>query len=89
MINCTIFSEVKHKEIISNLKNNPELPFSNVLPKKEIIQKMEDLTYRERIFTPDVTLLAFLSQVMDDDQSQQAAVAKIIATNPFLVSIFT
>ena len=80
MVNCTILSPVIRKKIVSDLKNSTELPFGNVLTKEEINLKMQDLTFRERIFTPDVTLLAFLSQVMSDDQSQQAAVAKVIAT---------
>lgn len=80
MVNCTILSPVIRKKIISNLKSSTELPFGDVLTKEEINLKMQDLTFRERIFTPDVTLLAFLSQVMSDDQSQQAAVAKVIAT---------
>ena len=32
------------------------------------------------MFTPSVSLWAFLSQVMDDDQYQQAAVSRVIAT---------
>ena len=80
MVNCTILSPVIRKKIISDLKNSPELPFGNLLSKDGINQKMQNLTFRDRIFTPDVTLLAFLSQVMNDDQSQQAAVAKVIAT---------
>ena len=80
MANCTILSPVIRKKIISDLKSSPELPFGNVLSKEEINRKMQNLTFRERVFTPDVTLLAFLSQVMSDDQSQQAAVAKVIAT---------
>ncbi len=40
---------------------------------------MEIVGSRERHFTPEVTMWAFLSQVMDDDQSQQAAVSRVIA----------
>ena len=80
MMNCTIFPQTNYKEIVSDLKNSPELPFSNVLSIKEISKKMQEVSYRERIFTPEITLLAFLSQVMDDDHSQQAAVTKVIAT---------
>jgi len=79
-MNCTIFPQTNYKEIVSDLKNSPELPFSNVLSIKEISKKMQEVSYRERIFTPEITLLAFLSQVMDDDHSQQAAVTKVIAT---------
>ena len=80
MANYNIFSNTTKEEIISNLKNSVELPFKEILAKEDIKQMMqESVSYRERIFTPDVTLWAFLSQVMDEDQSQQAAVARVIA----------
>lgn len=80
MANYNIFSNATKEEIISNLKNSVELPFKEILAKEDIKQMMqESVSYRERIFTPDVTLWAFLSQVMDEDQSQQAAVARVIA----------
>lgn len=79
MINCTIFSPETCKKIVDEISNSKELPFGNELFTEEIKQEMQSLTYRERVYTPEVTVLAFLSQVMDDDHSQQAAVAKIIA----------
>ena len=79
MMNCTIFTPVAQKEITSTLKNGGGLSFSAIIPKEDINRNMPQLNYRERIFTPDVTLWAFLSQVMDDDQSQQATVARVIA----------
>lgn len=78
-MNFTICSPVKDKEVINDLKSNPELPFSKVLTAEEINKKMQDLKYRDRIFSPDATLWAFLSQVVDDDHSQQAAVSRVIA----------
>lgn len=42
---------------------------------------MQETESRERVFTPEVTLRAFLSQVIDDDKSQQAAVSRVIATS--------
>jgi len=79
-MNYSIFSGLKTKEVITNLKSNDKLPFSQILRKDDIDPKLQDaVIYRERIFTPHVTLLAFLSQVMDDDQSQQAAVSRVVA----------
>ena len=42
MMNCTIFPQTNYKEIVSDLKNSPELPFSNVLSIKEISKKMQE-----------------------------------------------
>lgn len=68
------------KEVITKLKTNDELPFSQVLPKDDINRNLQNaVIYRERIFSPHVTLWAFLSQVINDDQSQQAAVSRVVA----------
>jgi len=75
-----MFLNVKHpKSIISGLKVNEGLPFCEVLSSESINQAIEKLEYRKRYFSPDVTLWAFLSQVLDDDQSLQAAVARVSA----------
>jgi hypothetical protein len=71
---------IKHqKSILFNFRTHPGLPFSEVISKEIITENMQGLDYRERFFTPDITLWAFLSQVLDDDQSQQAAVTRVIA----------
>lgn len=80
LANYSTVSKQKAQEIINTLQNSKELPFKEILAKEDINRVMqESKSYRERIFTPDVTLWAFLSQVMDTDQSQQAAVARVIA----------
>lgn len=78
-MNFTICSPLQDKKIITNLKTSPELPFSKILTAEEINEKMQNIKYRDRVFPPDVTLWAFLSQVMDADQSQQKAVSRVIA----------
>lgn len=40
---------------------------------------MQGMKYRERTFSPEVTLWAFLSQAIEEDKSQQAAVSRVIA----------
>ena len=80
LINYGISTALKTQEVITSLKNNDKLPFSQILPKDVIIQEVQgEVISRERIFTPHVTLWAFLSQVIDEDQSQQAAVSRVVA----------
>ena len=67
------------KFILSSLKTSQGLPFSEVLSEDTIDKGIEDLEYRNRVYSPEITLWAFLSQVLDDDQSLQAAVARVVA----------
>jgi hypothetical protein len=46
-----------------------ELPFQEVLSNELLSQTIEALEYRDRVFTPDMTIFAFLAQVMGQDQS--------------------
>lgn len=57
------------------------LPFSDVLTAAQVEQALADeqLTWRERLFTPALTLWAFLSQVLSPDGSCRAAVARVLA----------
>jgi hypothetical protein len=59
----------------------PELPFSELLTQERINRLLTELgcTYRERIYTPPVTLWMFLSQVLDDDPSCRATMARLLA----------
>lgn len=77
---CTSFLSQSHQaNIISQIKNTVDLPFKQMLPVEEIHQHLSRPKERKRVFTPAVTLWTFLSQVLDDDQSQQAAVSRVIA----------
>ena len=77
---CSSFLSVNHQiNVISKLKNSKVLPFSEVLTKEELSRHMQKGKHRERTFSPTVTLWAFLSQAIEDDKSQQAAVSRIIA----------
>lgn len=77
---CTSFLNVNHQvNAISKLKNSKALPFSQVLTKEDLYRHMQNIKYRDRIFSPEVTLWAFLSQAIEDDKSQQAAVSRIVA----------
>src|SRR5436190_17541508 len=57
-----------------------DLPFTNVLTEQVIAQALTALTgWLDRIFSPLVTLWAFLGQVLSADHSCRAAVARLIA----------
>ena len=57
------------------------LPFAKILPVAIIEEtlKEENLKYRQRLFSPIVTLWAFLSQVLDADKTCHNAVSRVIA----------
>ena len=56
------------------------LPFDQVLSAEQIEEALraENVSWREIVFTPVVTLWAFLSQMMDPDSSCRAAVARVL-----------
>jgi hypothetical protein len=77
-INTRNFTVSHAKSMLSRVKSSNTLPFKGVIDPELLNQQMSDLSYRDRIFTPDMTLFAFLSQVMSADQSCQSAVAQVI-----------
>ncbi len=57
------------------------LPFEQVLP-EAVIQKVlkeQGVSYRQTLYTPIVTLWAWMSQVLDSDKSLSNAVSRVIA----------
>src|SRR6516165_8931148 len=57
-----------------------DLPFTNVLTEEVIAQALATISgWLDRIFSPLVTLWAFLGQVLSADHSCRAAVARLIA----------
>ena len=58
-----------------------EFPFADHLPAEKIhdVCRVLGHTFRERIYTPAVTLWTFLSQVFDPDHSCRQAVARLLA----------
>lgn len=76
----TITSPLKHVEsTIQKLRKDNKLAFTEVLSPEDFIEKMQDVPYRARIFSPDLTVFTFLSQVLSADQTCQSAVAQAIA----------
>jgi hypothetical protein len=57
------------------------LPFADVLPAERVEQILEEekASWRDCVFTPLLTLSAFLSQVISADGSCRAAVARVLA----------
>jgi hypothetical protein len=70
---------ISHK--VEELRNAPELPFRDLLDPNAVARVVEQnhVTFRERIFTPLITLWTFLSQVLSLDHSCREAVARLIA----------
>ena len=65
-----------------NFTHSLALPFEQVLA-TEVIQQIleqERVRYRQTIYTPVVTLWAWLSQVLDADKSLSNAVSRVIAS---------
>jgi hypothetical protein len=62
------------------LASNPGAVFGSVLSAKEVEEQCHALGYRwrERIFTPLVTLWTFLGQALNADSSCRQAVAKAL-----------
>ena len=63
---------------------DPGLPFAQVLPAADVERALADegVTFgatKKSVFTPALTLWAFLSQVLDDAKSCRAAVFRVIA----------
>jgi hypothetical protein len=66
---------------VASLRRAPQLPFAQLLGAGTIAQALRDesVAFRDRLFSPFVTLWVFLSQVLDPDHSCRAAVARFCA----------
>src|SRR5918998_3225388 len=65
----------------SQFLQDGDLPFADVLTADCLAEALGEIkaTWKDRIYTPLVTLWVFLGQVLDADQSCRAAVARRIA----------
>jgi putative transposase len=72
------------EQALASFHNDEGLPFAEVLPADVVEQAFADEEVAfgdadESVFTPAVTLWAFLSQVLEEDKSCRAAVSRIQA----------
>lgn len=67
------------KSIVQHIQKSSSLPFSDVFPIQSVISRFAETPCRERVFTPELTILGFLSQVISTDHTCQLAVSRIIA----------
>ena len=68
-------------ELKTQFDSKPQLPFSEVLSEERMDSVLHELNvfYRDRIYSPCVTLWIFLSQVLSTDHSCRNAVARLLA----------
>jgi hypothetical protein len=80
-INSIITANSHPKSIVATLKSINALPFLDILSSEVIAESLNGLNYRKRygFYSPDITLWAFLSQVLDADPSLESAVTRVIA----------
>jgi Transposase DDE domain len=66
---------------LQHYRQAPGLPFADLLTADRVRQALRDehVAFRQRLFSPLVTLWVFLSQVLDPDHSCRAAVARFLA----------
>ncbi len=67
--------------LVDKYSSSLGLPFQKLLPESFIADAVDEekIKYRHRIFSPIVTIWAFLSQVLDTDKTCHNAVSRIIS----------
>jgi hypothetical protein len=80
-INSIVTPTSHPKLILASLNSSAGLPLREVLSPEVVAESMSMVPYRNRygFYSPDITLWAFLSQVLDPDHSLDAAVSRVIA----------
>jgi hypothetical protein len=66
---------------LQQFAQTPGLPFADLLPADQVREavRQENVRFRDRLFSPWVTLWVFLTQVLDPDHSCRQAVARFLA----------
>jgi Transposase DDE domain len=69
------------KKVFRELQKTQGLPFSALLPAEKVDRLLAgvNVEFRDRIYTPEVTLWMFLSQVLSSDHSCRDTVARLLA----------
>jgi hypothetical protein len=78
-IGSTVLSRVQ--ALCRQFNQDTGLPFSELLPAERVLAalKAEVIAFRDRLFSPLVTLWTFLSQILSKDHSCLSAVARLLA----------
>ena len=63
-VNTTNTSTKHAQSIVQALRKNNVLPFTDILSAESITSKVTELSYRDRIFSPDITIYGLLSQAI-------------------------
>jgi Transposase DDE domain len=76
-----IGSTAQFRGLLRSLVLDPQLLFHQVLSTDHIVSAVTDVAGQtcDRVYTPLVTLALFLSQILDDDPTCRAAVARLLA----------
>ena len=71
----------KCKRIFRELQKTQGLPFSVLLPAEKVVRLLTEVNveFRDRIYSPAVTLWMFLSQVLSSDHSCRDTVARLLS----------
>ena len=69
------------RDQVNLLRETPGLPFSDLLDADMVAEALsqEGAHFRDRVYTPLVTIWTFLTQVLSRDPSCRAAVSNLIA----------
>src|SRR5664280_2255034 len=69
------------RQVRRALLKAPDLCFGQLLPREQItaVLTRHEVEFRERLYTPLLTLWTFLYQVLSPDPSCRAAVARLLA----------
>jgi hypothetical protein len=85
MSNTSWFPKGSHLESIRNhCIEDRKIILDQVFSNKWAVELLDGLEWRERVFTPLVTIWVFINQVLDQDHSCRAAVTSLIALRSFL-----
>ena len=82
MLDCNARTRARQIELLrGQFAQQNGLAFANLLPAERVAQALADegATWRDCVFTPPLTLWAFLGQVISADSSCRAAVARVLA----------
>src|SRR3954447_18473942 len=74
---------------VEALRNAPQLPFHDLLDPATVAPVLEEdhVTFRERVFTPLVTLWTFLSQVLSPDPGRTHQSCKSLPSKGLRLSV--